>query len=58
MWQRRDSNLRPSAYEAPALPLSYVAMWDFGQADPSAHGDYSLPVWLINLKGNESALAT
>ena len=29
-WQRLDSNQRPSAYEAPALPLSYVAApgWD------------------------------
>ncbi len=24
-WQRRDSNLRPRAYESPALPLSYAA---------------------------------
>ena len=24
-WRRMDSNQRPSAYEAPALPLSYVA---------------------------------
>ena len=24
-WRRRDSNLRPRAYESPALPLSYVA---------------------------------
>jgi hypothetical protein len=25
-WRRRDSNLRPRAYESPALPLSYAAM--------------------------------
>ena len=24
-WQRRDLNLRPRAYESPALPLSYAA---------------------------------
>ena len=24
-WRRRDSNLRPRAYESPALPLSYIA---------------------------------
>src|SRR5579884_3086152 len=24
-WRRRDSNLRPRAYESPALPLSYAA---------------------------------
>src|SRR5579875_2875029 len=25
-WRRRDSNLRPRAYESPALPLSYAAL--------------------------------
>jgi hypothetical protein len=25
-WQRRDLNLRPRAYESPALPLSYAAI--------------------------------
>ena len=28
-WQRRDLNLRPRAYESPALPLSYAAIADF-----------------------------
>src|SRR5579872_1219279 len=27
-WRRRDSNLRPRAYESPALPLSYAATGD------------------------------
>jgi hypothetical protein len=25
-WQREDLNLRPEAYESPALPLSYAAI--------------------------------